>query len=268
MAKLIKCKACGAEIYKGVKRCPQCGKKNKKPIGIIVIGIIVLLAILSVALGSGGDSKKSNSGRDENVELRWPTSELASLLPKADFKYGEVTYEREDYISLDVYKVSKNDYNDYVDACKQAGFTVDYSSTSTSYNASDANGNKLSLYYDETEEFISIMLNAFEEDIETEIEIETETETETDADDAETEDVDFRKWVDDYEDWMNKYVDFMKDYDSSDTSSLLEYTELMTKYAELMEETENLKEEDYSVADWKYYTDAQLRITKRLSEIQ
>lgn len=58
--KLVKCKACGAEIAKSAKTCPQCGAKQKKHtvlgVVLLVLGVIIVIA----AIGGGGkkDSEK------------------------------------------------------------------------------------------------------------------------------------------------------------------------------------------------------------------
>lgn len=43
MKKFVRCKKCGAEIYKGAKICPQCGAKNKGSFGILLLVIAVIV---------------------------------------------------------------------------------------------------------------------------------------------------------------------------------------------------------------------------------
>jgi len=74
MAKLIKCKACGADIAKNAKTCPNCGAKNKK--GNPILGVLLLLvavAIFAGVFGSGGDEPEkvgdvSSSGASSSVK--------------------------------------------------------------------------------------------------------------------------------------------------------------------------------------------------------
>lgn len=61
MEKMVKCKACGKEIAKSAKVCPNCGKKNKKSklllgLLIIVVAVIVIAAGASGASGSGSSN--------------------------------------------------------------------------------------------------------------------------------------------------------------------------------------------------------------------
>ena len=49
---------------------------------------------------------------------------------------------------------------------------------------------------------------------------------------------------------------------------LKQYAKLAEEYAEFIKTTDELNESDYSVDDWKYYLDAQTRITQKLTEIE
>ncbi len=81
-------------------------------------------------------------------------------------------------------------------------------------------------------------------------------------------DTSFRDWVDSYEEFMNEYVEFMKTYDGTNVTQLKQYAKLAEEYAEFIKTTDELNESDYSVDDWKYYLDAQTRITQKLTEIE
>ena len=277
MTKVIQCKRCGAEMYKGMKRCPQCGKKNKGPAGLIVFGIIVLVVIIAATCGM----MKKNS--EKRVTYTWPTSELAKLIPEPDTKYGKITADSEKYFTAEFYYVTESDFQDYVKECKDNGFTVDYMNFDSSYMADDASGNSLDITYEAKEKTMDVTLYAFRETTEeteqgnTEISTEdneTETENPSGIDDENTQeetagnDTSFRDWVDSYEEFMNEYVEFMKTYDGTNVTQLKQYAKLAEEYAEFIKTTDELNESDYSVDDWKYYLDAQTRITQKLTEIE
>ena len=64
MSKLVKCKACGNEIAKGVKRCPNCGKDNRSFVARHkVLSAIAMLVILG---GVGGAINKGEVVEEEN----------------------------------------------------------------------------------------------------------------------------------------------------------------------------------------------------------
>ena len=282
MTKLIRCKRCGAEMYKGMKKCPQCGKKNKGPVGFIILGIILLLVIIAIVVGMlKGDSKKK-------VEYTWPTSGVAKLLPEPDAKYGKILGNSEDYFSTELYNMTESDFLNYIEECKTNGFIIDYISLDSYYFADDENGNSLTITYKSSEKKMSIDLYGFKkkkekitnettekstvdsstEESETETENSANTDTTGNTDDTAISDTSFREWVDEYESFINEYIEFMINYDETDVTQLAEYAKLMEEYAEFVEATDNLKENDYSADDWKYYMDAQTRITQKLLEIE
>lgn len=272
--KMIVCKGCGAEIYKGVKRCPQCGKKNKRPTGFIILAVIIVVVFIALIARPKEDKEEKE---DKTVEYTWPTTGIATLLPQPESIYGEIGLESEDYFSIDVYSVSPSDFNSYVASCKEEGFTVDYDGSSSSYSASDAEGNSLLLYYDEDEKNMSISIRKAEEvqeDTSSPDEdsgTNTENEDSSNDDTAATDDVEFRAWVDSYEEFMDEYVEFMKKYvesEGTDLSLAADYATYVSDYAKFMEESENVDADSLSVEDYQYYLDANKRVLEKLSEIQ
>lgn len=78
---------------------------------------------------------------------QWPDSALAKLLPKPKSDTGKVEWEYEDSFLVYVADTSEDEYRDYVKACSDAGFTVDYSKGEQYYRAENADGVSLSLEY-------------------------------------------------------------------------------------------------------------------------
>ena len=64
MSKLVKCKACGNEVAKGVKRCPNCGKDNRS--FVVRHKVLSAIAILVVLGGVGGAMNKGEVVEEEN----------------------------------------------------------------------------------------------------------------------------------------------------------------------------------------------------------
>jgi exosome complex RNA-binding protein Csl4 len=298
MSKLIKCSGCGAEIPKQLKKCPNCGKRNKKPTKFIVLAVIVLLIVLLTVISTiTGNIKKSSS---KKVTYTWPSDGIAALLPEPDINYGKITSYSEDYFAIDLYFVSQAKYDDYVNNCKEEGFDIDYRGSDSYYYADDKNGNSLTIFYNSKDSEMDISIRAFVEKAdntdataETQVSDTSEASENASSDDKNTDssetkaadssssteavaaetssndsNTDFRAWVDSYEKFMNEYVDFMKSYDATDVNALLKYSQLMTEYAEFIETTDNLNENDYSASDWAYYMAAYSRIIEKLGTIQ
>ena len=135
--------------------------KEKKPFyrrwWFILIVIIVVI--------SGFSSIKSGlkNAFDKKSTYSWPNTELVNMIPQPDSKYGKIIMENESYFSIDVYKVSKESFEKYIEDCKSNGFTVDYSKFDTSYSANNGDGYSLSIFYNEKEKNLSVSLRAPEE---------------------------------------------------------------------------------------------------------
>ncbi len=170
----MKCSHCGAE-YEG-NFCPECGaraesqspaapppvqqstnpvppvggnvaayqkpKKPKKPIykkwWFYVIAAIALIAIINAISGGKGKVEKGE-------EVEWSKIELGDQLPVPPSNRGTLfeNSDEEFWASLD--GVSDDQYNDYLDACVDKGFTVDADKSSYSYKAYNADGYSLDM---------------------------------------------------------------------------------------------------------------------------
>lgn len=100
MSKLVECKACGKDIAKGVKKCPNCGKDQRNWFMrhkiISFIGIIVIFSIIGSALSDDDEvvkepvSDTTNEAEAESTEEKKeePKEETVEDSEKA-FKIGE-----------------------------------------------------------------------------------------------------------------------------------------------------------------------------------
>lgn len=64
--KMTTCKACGQEIAKSAKACPQCGAKNKKPI-FKKWWFWVIIGILIISIGTSGNDADNSSAANETA---------------------------------------------------------------------------------------------------------------------------------------------------------------------------------------------------------
>ena len=73
MSKLVKCKACGNEVAKGVKRCPNCGKDNRSFVArhkvLSAIAILVVLGGVGGAMSEGGAVEEVNEIVEKEVKV-------------------------------------------------------------------------------------------------------------------------------------------------------------------------------------------------------
>lgn len=119
----------------------------------LVLAVILLVPYMTLFGMNYGDAEK----------FAWSDILLADVIPEPKSHLGEILANSDEYLSLYVYKTSVEDYSKYVDACEEKGFTVEAEQSDLSYYAYNADGYKLSLYYDENDSKMSISVDAAEE---------------------------------------------------------------------------------------------------------
>ena len=113
--------------------------KGKKRSGclVAVLVVVVLIVIAGVSrCGGGGDER-----------LDWPTSGLATMLPKPDSSTGNVIVNSDDSFSASVDGYSQEKYDSYVAQCQEMGFTVEAENSTGTYAAYSEEGHHLSLSF-------------------------------------------------------------------------------------------------------------------------
>ncbi|MDY6283216.1 MAG: DUF6591 domain-containing protein [Erysipelotrichaceae bacterium] len=94
---------------------------------------IVLALVLAVPYATTVKAEKQE-------KLVWPDTELSARLPQPDSKYGYVITSDDEELDVVVQKFDGEQYQAYVRACKDKGFTVDAENDTGSYAAADQNG--------------------------------------------------------------------------------------------------------------------------------
>ncbi len=79
--------------------------------------------------------------------VQWSTN-LGKKIPKANSEYIESTIDSDSNFMCDVYGISKEDYQKYIEECKKMGYTKDSDSFDDFYSAENSEGYELSLDYD------------------------------------------------------------------------------------------------------------------------
>ena len=96
-----------------------------------------LIALLVTCLVGCGHTSK----------LEWPSSGLSTVLLIPDSNVGKVNVDNDTNFSAEIDKYSSKQYKEYVNDCKDIGFTVDGKETDDIYNSYNVDGYKISLDY-------------------------------------------------------------------------------------------------------------------------
>jgi len=94
MAELVQCKACGKEIAKGVKKCPNCGKDQRnwfmrhKFLSFVLA--IIVLSVVGTMFGGGGEEQTSTGGNEQTGEAP-PEEKVFGLNETVNADPAEIT---------------------------------------------------------------------------------------------------------------------------------------------------------------------------------
>lgn len=239
----------------------------KNPVKKILCTVMALLVVGTsgvVFTGCGSDS-------EEYTTITWATSGIGSLAPKPKSTKGKISIDSEDSYQATISEVSVDDFKSYVNDCKKKGFDVDYTSVDGMYTAKDKKGYDLSVYYQDDEETMDIIINAPEQETTAEKTTKSSKKKSSKKSTSSSDNVspEFKKIMDTYEDFFNDYVAFMKKYNNSTdiVSMATDYAKYTKEYAEKMQSFKDEKTDDLSVADAAYYLEVEARITKKLAEV-
>lgn len=114
------------------------GKKGKKRRWIVVVAVIALLFIIG---------RMASCGNDNAEAITWPSSGLATMLPEPENPKGDIITNSDESLSVSLEEVSEADRTEYIEACKDKGFTVEAENDTSSYEAFNEDGYKLRLTF-------------------------------------------------------------------------------------------------------------------------
>lgn len=60
-------------------------------------------------------------------EIKWPDNKLVKQIPQPESLTGNIRWENSEYFGVYIANTTPEQYNEYVDRCIEAGFTIDYS---------------------------------------------------------------------------------------------------------------------------------------------
>ncbi len=216
----------------------------------------------------------SVNGYNVYGEFAWPDSDIAKLLPVPKSDYGVVEWEKSEGFVVDVANISIDDFNEYVNDCKENGFTLNYQAGDDYYYANDELGNKLTLNYKDGDIMFVRIDASSEEESESSNATETISVNNSNQENSEQNNetgirLEFKEVMDSYEKFIDEYCEFMKKYNSSSDISAMttDYANYMTQYADMMNKIEKMGDEEMSSEEAVYYAEVTARISKKILEI-
>ena len=222
--------------------------------------------------------------------LTMPKSGLGSIIPVPESVKGTIIKDSADKFSVRVGETSKEAYRDYVAACEDAGFGVDYDKKDTTFSAYNEGGAYVKVNYISFQ-LMDVTVEAPKQPQVSEGESKQETENEQNTaatdkteeinskedetvqeEDSKTSDNEmrpgFKEAMDSYEEFYVQYCDLMKKYSQNPTDIALigKYTKMMQQAVEMSEDFEKWDQEELNTAELKYYLEVNGRVTAMLLE--
>ncbi len=128
-------------------------KESKKGLHNILAIIAFVLIVPILSLDEGISTKKYE-------KIVWNDIAMHDVLPEPKSDKGDIFTNSEESLSIYIGKSSREDYSKYVEDCKAKGFTEEAKRDTNTYDAFNADGYKLSLYYSEYSKEYNISLDA------------------------------------------------------------------------------------------------------------
>lgn len=118
-------------------------KENKKGLSMIVAIIALLLFIPYMGLRNIGSSNQNEKASKLDIS----NAELITQFPMPDKLYGILKYDRKDLLEIELVDVEKDDFKNYINKCKENGYTIDIEETDNVYDAYNESGYNIRAVY-------------------------------------------------------------------------------------------------------------------------
>ena len=130
--------------------------KKNKPLVIILLGIMIFV-IIPIIVSQCALEDILDKNRETFI---WDEIILSDELPVPEREFGSIHFNKEDELWMEVEDITRSGFKEYVNRCKEAGYTIESTTGDDSYDAYNADGYKLTLTYSSYYEDMTIKLNA------------------------------------------------------------------------------------------------------------
>ena len=97
---------------------------------------------------------------EQAEEFTWEDLALHEKIPAPASDLGVIYLDSRTELDLNVYRITGDQFNDFIDGCRAKGFTVDAKESDSSFLAYDTEGYRLDVYYFDSDSELSIHLSA------------------------------------------------------------------------------------------------------------
>ena len=152
----VLCRKCDVRFHKKEKKCPNCGKKYKKPLYarwwfvLLYLGSFAFFVAANVeTYGLLEPVKQVQALIQTDGASLWDELVLGDMLPAPPTRVKDVNSNRADKLEVDLKKMTQMQFSAYVQACKDLGFNEFSNEGDSDYEAYNTEGFKvdISLHY-------------------------------------------------------------------------------------------------------------------------
>lgn len=128
-----------------------------------IIGLVILvIATVFLVIRYGQTSGDVIDDTDYSATFEWQTNGLFAQIPEPTTNNGHIVWELEEQIYIELYNVSSENFESYVKACRDVGFTVDITKNDMVFYASDSEGYGLSIFYDDDTNVMKVYVDSYD----------------------------------------------------------------------------------------------------------
>ncbi|WP_322155404.1 DUF6591 domain-containing protein [Paratractidigestivibacter sp.] len=127
---------------------------------------VVLTVLIGGCSSTSGQASSSGGAASASIQAEqaqndwWPTNGLATKVPVPASSTGEVVSDGDTYFQAEVHDSGKDDYESYVEKCKEAGFTVDAEKNGINFQGWNEEGYELNVNMWESDNLFKVSIES------------------------------------------------------------------------------------------------------------
>lgn len=125
-----------------------------------IVALAIAIVLIVPYCSQFGENENSSVDEDEGETISWSNLILGEVVPQPKSDVGRLILNTKSSLSVYIGKTTTDDFYDYINACKEKGFTVDAEQLTFSFSAYNESGYKLSLDYTDSDKEMNICVDA------------------------------------------------------------------------------------------------------------